>query len=112
MIIRDKEVGGTCVLELYGQLSGEGASSGLRQAVREYLQRGCERFVVNLRGLDAIDSSGIGELVACHWRIHRDGKSMHVLTKDPGMVFEILMKVRLDQIFSILEDERDIAKLD
>jgi hypothetical protein len=34
---------------------------------------------------------------------------MHLITNDRDMVFEILMKVRLNQIFSILDDESELV---
>lgn len=108
MIIRENETERGCFLSLYGQLTGDGNEVSLRQAVREHLEKGCDRIVIDLRGLDRMDSAGLGELMACHWRIQRSGGSLHLLTKEPGMVFEILMKVRLDQVFSILGDERDL----
>jgi len=111
VIIRDKVAGGVSILELYGQLTGEGNAAALRQAIREQIEKGHEKIVVNLRGLDAIDSGGLGELVACHWRLQRQGGSLYILTRDPGMIFEILMKVRLNQVFSILDDEGDIPEL-
>ena len=79
----------------------------MRGAVREHLEKGCGRIVVDLRGLDRLDSAGLGELMACHWRIQRDGGSMHIITRDPSMVFEILMRVRLDRVFNILEGGED-----
>jgi anti-anti-sigma factor len=109
MIIRERETRSIQILELYGQLTDGGNVRALRQAIRELLDKGCTLIVVNLRGLDKIDSAGLGELVACNWRVQKTGGTLHLITRDRDMVFEILMKVRLNQIFSILDDESELA---
>ena len=106
MVIRVRESDDVLILDLYGQLTAEGGETLLRDAVRKHLEEGQRRFVINLRGLDRMDSAGLGELMACHWRIQREEGTMHIVAKDPSMVFEILMKVRLDQVFNIIDDER------
>lgn len=106
MVIRVRESEDVLFLDLFGQLTGGGGEVVLRDAVRDHLDQEWRRFVINLRGLDRMDSAGLGELMACHWRIQREGGTMHVVAKDPSMVFEILMKVRLDQVFNIIDDER------
>lgn len=108
MFIRERETEAGCFLELFGQLTGGGNELKLREAVKDHLEKGCDPIVINLRGLDRMDSAGLGELVACHWRVQKSERTLHVLPKDPSMVFEILMKVRLDQVFSILRSEEDL----
>lgn len=106
MVIRVRESEDVLILDLFGQLTAGGGDVVLRDAVREHLDQDWRRFVINLRGLDKMDSAGLGELMACHWRIQREEGTMHIVAKDPSMVFEILMKVRLDQVFNIIDDER------
>ncbi|HXI02646.1 MAG TPA: STAS domain-containing protein [Candidatus Saccharimonadales bacterium] len=103
MIISESECDGRCHLALYGQLSGGGSELSLREAVREYLGKGCVRFVIDLRGLESMDSAGLGELTACHWRIRRTGGTMDLLAGSPSLVLDILMKLGLDRVLSIVE---------
>ena len=97
------------ILDLYGQLTMGGPEEALRKSVMALLDEDHKRIIVNLRGLDKMDSAGLGELFACNYRVQKRGGTLQLITNDRDMVFEILMKIRLDQIFHILDDEAEIA---
>ena len=63
--ISERESGEVTILDLSGKITiGEG-SVQLREAVRGLLEKGKKNVLVNLGGVDYVDSSGIGELVSC-----------------------------------------------
>jgi len=64
MIVEVRSVGEVVIVDLNGRLvAGEGDQQ-LRAAIDELLSDGRRKIVLNLAQVDAIDSSGVGELVA------------------------------------------------
>ena len=57
-------VGGVTIVDLSGRIAlGEG-STGLRDLIRNLVKEGIKKILLNLRNVDYIDSSGLGELVS------------------------------------------------
>jgi anti-sigma B factor antagonist len=95
--------GDVSVVELSGQLTiGEDAQ--LRCAVQILLSEGRNRIVVNLKGVPWIDSAGMGELVACHKRVHDAGGSLN-LCHLSSRAKRLLESTTLDRALEIHEDE-------
>jgi anti-sigma B factor antagonist len=56
--------GGVTIVDLSGRIVlGEG-SAGLRDLLRNLVSEGYKKILLNLRNVDYIDSSGLGELVS------------------------------------------------
>jgi anti-sigma B factor antagonist len=72
--------------------------------VRQLLEDGRVRIVINLADVDYIDSSGIGELVHAFTSVHnRDGelKLLHLTKK----VRDLLQITKLYTVFDVYTDE-------
>jgi anti-sigma B factor antagonist len=64
------------VVDASGRLTlGEGTSS-LRTKIRELVQGGSRRIVLNMADVTYMDSSGLGELIAAHTTITTAGGEM------------------------------------
>ncbi len=50
-------------------------SGALHDLVRDLLEKGHKKIVLNLRDVKYLDSSGVGELFACYSTVHRQGES-------------------------------------
>ena len=61
------------VVALHGRVTTGARDVKLRQTVRELLDEGVTNIVIDLEDVPAIDSSGMGELVAAHAAISRQG---------------------------------------
>ena len=75
-------------------------AAALRETLLGYIEKGHNTFLIDLEGVDYIDSSGLGTLVAIQKQAlqHSGGvtlKGIHGLVKD---VFEL---TRLDKVFKI-----------
>jgi anti-anti-sigma factor len=73
----------------------------LRDAIKELLAQGVSELVVDLAGVQVVDSSGIGLLVAVHNSLERLSGSMAVINASPDLL-ELFKAFRLDKHFSIL----------
>ena len=87
------------MVNLSGSLFMEEAAL-LRQKLLLQLEKGYNRFVVNLSRVDYIDSSGLGVLVAVHKRAMQNGGTV-ILIGMQGTVKELFELTRLDKVFDI-----------
>jgi anti-anti-sigma factor len=94
---------GRAHLTLRGELDLATAPE-LEQLVNERID-GSQEVVVDLRGLEFMDSSGIRVLVAAHARAGRVGTRLFVVRPDPGnAVAKIIEVAGLDRELNILDD--------
>ena len=106
MILRStcREIGEIAVIDFSGKITlGEGSAS-LRRVIRDLVDTGHRKIVLNLEDVDYIDSSGIGELVAAHTLVetaHGELKLLNLTRR----VRDILQITRLFTIFDVQNDE-------
>lgn len=79
-------------------------SKALRDAIHGLLKQGHTNIVLNLTGLDYLDSSGIGELVRNYLAVVKKGGAMKVVGLAPK-VEEVLKITQLYQVFPEFPDE-------
>ena len=85
---------------------GEG-SAILRTTVRELIERGHRKILLNLADVDYIDSSGIGELVSAYTAVRSASGEMKLLQLT-RRVHDILQITRLVTVFDV-QAEEDVA---
>lgn len=99
-----REIGDIAIVDFSGKITlGEG-SSMLRRTIRDLIDRGHRKIVLNLSDVDYIDSSGIGELVSGYTTVRGvegELKLLH-LTK---RVHDLLQITRLFTVFDVQSDE-------
>lgn len=107
MVIGTRKLGKVCVFDMHGNLTIGTADIELRKKFRTALDANESRFVFNLRDVGYMDSSVIGETVACAKRAaERGGQIKLVLTPD-GRPDAVLRIASLDRVFEIFEDESE-----
>jgi anti-sigma B factor antagonist len=107
LVIQSRVVSGVTILDLKGRLWI--LDLPLREEIGGLLSDGRRRFVLNISGVDYIDSSGLGQLVSIWTSIkNRDG---HMTLLGPTARVRKLFEItRLHTIFDILEQEGDAVK--
>ncbi len=104
MKFKTREVDGVTILDLSGRITlGEGSGT-LRDAVRDIVAKGSNKILLNLGGVDYIDSSGLGELVSAYTAVKNSGGELKLvnLTKK---VSDLLVITKLATVFDVKEDE-------
>src|SRR5437667_10985251 len=95
------------VLDLFGRLWI--LDLPLRDKMNGFLNDGNRRFVVNLAGVEYIDSSGLGQLVAI-WVSVKNRRGHLKLLNPTKRVQRLLEITRLNTLFEIFEDEREAVQ--
>lgn len=77
-----------------------------RAAINQQIDEGARLIIINLDGLDYIDSAGLGVLVGTLARLRDRNGELAVVCKSPRIrrVFEI---TRLTQLISLMDSEAD-----
>jgi len=104
-IIR-RNVGNSIVLDCVGRLTLGPGTTAARNAVRAALEEnGPKRIVLNLAGVDYMDSSGIGELVSSYTHARNKGATLVLLNLNTK-VHQLLAVTKLLTVFEIYADEK------
>ena len=98
-----RQVDTVSLVEVRGRLTSF-ETQAFRDAILGLLQRGKTNIVLNLRGLEYLDSSGIGELVRDYFTVVKSGGAMRVVGL-ASKVEEILKVTQLYQVFPEYPDE-------
>lgn len=106
MKIEKNKEEGVIILRLIGKLTIGTGDVKLREEVRDALEDGEKKILLDLQGVKTMDSSGLGELISCKASANRSGatiKLVHVEDK----VQEVLDMTRLIGVFENFNDEID-----
>jgi len=94
------------ILDLDGKLTIGLGDVQLRDAVREALNDGAKKLLLNLKGVRTMDSSGLGELIRCKATAANRGATIKLLHVE-DKVEEVLEMTRLIGVFDNFDDEID-----
>lgn len=98
-----RQTDGVSLVEVSGRLTSF-ESKAFREMIQGLLKQGQTNMVLNLTGLEYLDSSGVGELVRNYMSVVKKGGAMKVVGLAPK-VEEILKVTQLYQVFPEFPDE-------
>lgn len=90
------------VLELRGRLLMGNDSRQVEWSIAEVMKEGAKKVVMDLRELNAIDSTGVGILVMCNAKLQKAGGVMRIVSTD-GIVESTLQMTHVDRIVKFFE---------
>ncbi len=88
--IQVRDEGGVTVLEVIGRMILGDGERPLHDAAAEQVLRGRKQILVDLSGVDAMDSLGISDLIGAYTKVQRSGGVLKILR--PSRKIEILME--------------------
>jgi anti-sigma B factor antagonist len=98
------EAEGIIILDVEGRLvAGDGAAT-LRERFNHL--DGQNKFILNLKEVHYIDSSGLGTLVSCHSIVKAAGGALRLLHLSERNV-QLLVITKLSTVFRIFDDEQE-----
>jgi anti-sigma B factor antagonist len=99
-----REYGGITLVDLSGRISLGDGSALLRKTVRDLLEEGRTKIILNLGDVNYIDSSGIGELVSGFTAVRNRGGELKLLNLTKK-VNDLLQITKLFTVFDVFNDE-------
>ncbi len=106
MKIETRAIGDVSILDCRGNITLGDGTMVVRNAVRETLNDGGKKIILNLADVRYIDSSGVGELVSTYTTVTgHDGqlKLLHLNQKTRAL----LTMTKLLTVFQVYEDEQE-----
>lgn len=98
MRISERRVGEVAVLDLAGKLTCTDGPGLVKDKVTSLVYLGQKNIVLNLADITYVDSSGLGELVACHLTAERGGATIKLANAGYRMQ-DLLVLTKLLTIF-------------
>ena len=103
--VTTRELDQIVVVDVVGRLTLSDGRTQLRDLVHVFTGQGRKKFLINLAGVDFVDSDGLGELTRCYSIVRQSGgemKLVHVQKK----VQALLELTRIVNLFEIHEEEQ------
>ena len=104
--IAQKEREGITVLILTGRITAGDDVSKFREEAEKVLQTPEPKLILNLKGVDYIDSTGLGALVMCSTGVRKAGGAVRLVHLNRRNM-ELLVMTKIDTIFEAFDDETE-----
>jgi len=104
MTTKMRQVGDVTIVDISGRIVLGEESAALRNIVGELLSKGQKQILLDLGGVDYIDSAGLGALVGGFASVQRQGGELK-LSNLPSKVVDVMQMTKLYTIFDIVSDE-------
>jgi anti-sigma B factor antagonist len=104
--IQQREREGIAILDLNGRITVGHEASSLREKVGSLINSGSKNIVLNLAGVDYIDSTGLGALVMCSTSLRKAGGAVKLENLNRRNI-ELLVITKLATVFDLFTDEQD-----
>ncbi|MCU1238470.1 MAG: anti-anti-sigma factor [Candidatus Solibacter sp.] len=98
--------GDVAIIDLAGRVMQTAGADAVRDAIKAELDHGRKNILLNLDGVDFIDSSGLGTLASSFITVSRLGGRMKLLNTQ-SRVDSMLQVTRLYTVFVTFTDERE-----
>jgi anti-sigma B factor antagonist len=100
-----REFGDVTILDLRGRSTIDGGESELLSShLKKLVAKGAHKLLLNLAGLNQLDSSGVGIIIETYVSVKRQGGDLKLLCPC-GRVLEVLTLFRLLDRIPSFEDE-------
>ena len=107
--VNERQAGDVTILDMSGAVRiGEG-SIALRDAIRGLSETGKKKILLNLAGVNYVDSSGIGELIANYTTVSRQGGQLKLLNLT-DKIQNLLVITKLVTVFDSYDNEAEALK--
>lgn len=95
-----RELDRVIVVDVEGRLTLNDGRTQLRDLVHVFTSKGCRKFLINLAGVDFVDSDGLGELTRCYSIVRQAGGDMKLVYVQTR-VQALLELTKLNRLFEI-----------
>ena len=100
MKIEMRTIGDVRILDVSGQITLGKETMVIRNTVRDVMQTGVKKIILNLADVNYIDSSGVGELVSTYTTVVNNGGQLKLLNLTKK-IRELLTITKLLTVFDV-----------
>ncbi len=104
--VKERQAGDVTILDMSGAVRIGQGSIALRDSVRSLVEGGKKKILLNLGGVNYIDSSGIGELIANYTTVSREGGQLKLLSLTEK-IQNLLVITKLLTVFDAYDNEAE-----
>jgi anti-sigma B factor antagonist len=105
LITHHRQFGSVSIVDLRGSLGLGESSMTLRGTIRDLIEIGRTKIILNFREVNDIDSAGIGELAGAYVPLKSKGGELKFLNPTKK-VHGVLQITQLDKVFEVYTDEQ------
>jgi anti-sigma B factor antagonist len=106
LYINERRSGDVAILDLKGKLRVGGNTIALHKSIRSLVVEKKIRIILNLAGVEYVDSCGLGELVASQISVENKGGEIKLVGLTEPLR-ELLTATRLLTVFDVYDNEAD-----
>lgn len=99
-----RDIGDVRVISLTGKITIGSGDVMLRQLINENLEQNHKKLLLDLHGVNSMDSSGIGEMVASYTSAKNRDAQLKLMNLSPK-INDILQVTQLITVFDVFDDE-------
>jgi anti-sigma B factor antagonist len=104
-----RQVGGVTILDIKGRIVMGAESAAVRDVIANLISQGNKQILLNLAGVDYVDSMGIGSLVSAFTSLRKQGGELKLLNVN-DKVTDVMQITKLYTVFDIATDETAAVK--
>jgi anti-anti-sigma factor len=104
--ISRREREGIAIFDLSGRLVVGPSTNQFRETLQKAIADGQHRIILNLEGVEYIDSTGLGALVICFTLCQKSGGALKLLSLNRREL-ELLVLTKLTTVFDVFNEEQD-----
>lgn len=101
-----RDVGEVRVITLSGKITIGSGDVKMRELINAALDAGKSKILLDLGDVTAIDSSGIGEMVACYTTVTKRSGQLKLMRLSPK-INDILHVTQLITVFDVFDSEEE-----
>ena len=103
--ITTRDQGGVMIIDLEGQIDGGPQSVKIHDLIKQNLEKGQKKFILNLKNVRWLNSLGAGVLIAAYASVKRQDAALRVY--GVGDRVEAVLKTcgLIPEVFEVFEDE-------
>ena len=99
-----RHAGNVAIIDLAGRITLNDGAGSIRTAVQGVLAEGYKSILLNLSGVEYLDSAGLGEMSSAYITVARQGGKLKLLSPQPK-VHNLLQVTRMYTLFVSFADE-------
>lgn len=109
MTVSERKVGNVTVVDVTGKMVATDNPGRLKDKISSLMFQGEKQIVLNLGNVNYVDSSGLGEIVACHSSATRSGGEIKIANAG-NKIKDLLVMTRLLTVFDAHDTEDGAVK--